>query len=560
MPAHSTPAASAPPLVGSMSVWGRWARAAAALLVAFWGAQSLARPFCWDQGIFAWVGSVVLQGGLPYRDAWDIKGPVTYLVAAAAEALFGRNEWGLRALDLAIVFVGAAALAALAQRLTRSRVAPWWAALLFVLWYAALDYANSAQADGWAAVFLAVAMLAFVGDGAPRPRHELLGAALAGALIGACILIKPTYGAFLLAPAAYALVAAGASPRAARWSAVPRAGVVRDAAPRIAVLLLGVLLPVALCAIWFARAGALDALVDVYLRYPLQVYTGVDSPWIWRVQAAAEWLLLRPLAVPLPFAFVGGVSLLRRNRPAGLLLVVWALTAIANVLVQGKFYPYHWLPLYPPFALLTGIGIAAVYRGVRGPAERVHAHAPGARELFVAVAAVVVCSAALVPLQTVYRWTKVLVQARPRDRYEAIEYGSDGRQVASMRAVAAYVRERTEAGERVLFWSLHPGYNYLIGRSPPGRFAFPLPLLQAPASTAGRAYRREFLASLEAEPPAYVVALAPAHCSALSFDEPRCVSSFPALAEFLARGYRADTSLAVDVGSAVLRYDILRRR
>ena len=140
------------------------------------------------------------------------------------------------------------------------------------------------------------------------------------------------------------------------------------------------------------------------------------------------------------------------------------------------------------------------------------------------------------------------------------EYGSDGRQVASMRAVAAYVRERTEPGERVLFWAQHPGYNYLIGRRPPGRFGFPLPLLQAPASAAGRAYQREFIASLEAEPPAYVVALAPASCSAPAFDRQACVSSFPALADFLARGYLADTSLAVDVDSAVLHLDVLRRR
>ena len=53
-------------------------------LAIVWAFASLSFPFGWDQGIFAWVGSTIVDGGLPYRDAWDIKGPLTYYVYAAA--------------------------------------------------------------------------------------------------------------------------------------------------------------------------------------------------------------------------------------------------------------------------------------------------------------------------------------------------------------------------------------------------------------------------------------------------------------------------------------------
>ncbi|MEP6779943.1 MAG: hypothetical protein ABJC26_08645, partial [Gemmatimonadaceae bacterium] len=51
------------------------------------GAASLIWPLSWDEGIFAWIGGVLLKGGTPYVDAWDVKGPVTYFVYALAQAI-----------------------------------------------------------------------------------------------------------------------------------------------------------------------------------------------------------------------------------------------------------------------------------------------------------------------------------------------------------------------------------------------------------------------------------------------------------------------------------------
>ena len=51
----------------------------------------------------------MLRGGWPYRDAWEIKGPATHFLYALAQALFGRDVWGLRVLDLALLAASAAA-------------------------------------------------------------------------------------------------------------------------------------------------------------------------------------------------------------------------------------------------------------------------------------------------------------------------------------------------------------------------------------------------------------------------------------------------------------------
>lgn len=539
------------PARGTLDVerWARWARASAAILLALSAAQALTRPFFWDQGIFAWVGDAVRAGGMPYRDAWDIKGPLAYLVAALAGSLFGRHEWGIRLVDLAIVYGGAWAVASLARRLSGERSAAWWAGGLFLLWYAALDYANSAQPDGWAAALLAGAMLALLREDRERgPGWR--GACAAGVAIGGCALIKPTYGAFLAAALAHLLSTPGRGGRRLGASAA---------------LLAGFALPVVACVSWFAARGALGDMLDVYVRYPLQVYAAVDSPWLWRLEGSAEFLLLRQFAIPLPLAIVGWAALLRRDRPAALLVLAWALLAVANVAAQGRFWAYHWLPFYPPLALLTGLGVAAATRALMPPlaAEGRGATSPGspvAAQVLAAVVGVVALSAAFVPLQIEYRWAKGNASGPGRARYESKEYGADGRQPASVRAVAAYVASRTAPGDRVLFWAQHPGYYYLSGRRPPGRFGFPRPLLQAPTSPAGAAYRREFLASFEAARPAFVARPAAGDCVPAATDREACLSSFPELAAIVARDYVHDSTFALDADSAVRRYEVLRRR
>jgi len=78
-----------------------------ACLIAF---SSLWWPMGRDQGILAWVGDTILNGGLPYRDAWDVKGPASHYVYALVGWLFGRNQWGIRLLDLLLVFAASLAL------------------------------------------------------------------------------------------------------------------------------------------------------------------------------------------------------------------------------------------------------------------------------------------------------------------------------------------------------------------------------------------------------------------------------------------------------------------
>src|SRR5689334_7668345 len=68
---------------------------AAALLI-----PSLLYPFARDQGVFAYVGSIILKGGWPYRDVWELKPPGIYYTYAAMLGCTGSTMAGVRTCDL----------------------------------------------------------------------------------------------------------------------------------------------------------------------------------------------------------------------------------------------------------------------------------------------------------------------------------------------------------------------------------------------------------------------------------------------------------------------------
>jgi hypothetical protein len=58
-----------------------------------------------DSGIFAYTAQVIVDGGLPYLDAWDNKTPGVYYVNAAALLLFGDSRWTLWGLQVGTFFL-----------------------------------------------------------------------------------------------------------------------------------------------------------------------------------------------------------------------------------------------------------------------------------------------------------------------------------------------------------------------------------------------------------------------------------------------------------------------
>jgi 4-amino-4-deoxy-L-arabinose transferase-like glycosyltransferase len=494
----------------------RIAIAVLAVLAVLYAAMSLRWPFHWDHGIFAWIAETIVHGGLPYRDAWDVKGPLTFYTFALVRLVTGRGMWGIRLFDLVVLAFGAYAAARVVSRLGGPGTGRY-AALFLVLFYGGTGFWDTAQPDGWAAFIL---LCAFAPLLSPAPTAAVL-AYVAGAACGVAALYKPLFGVFLLVPLLYVML--GAEERL-------------PTRLRQAVLVgLCCAVPLALCAAWFAVHGALGTMVDTYISYnleqaalPATAAASAGQRFFWRLR-------VMPAVLPaLAAAAIAIAALFRTDRRTAVLLLVWLGLGFWAVWTQHRFWSlYQWHVAFVPLAVIAWVGVGRIWHapliGTLGTALRLGAAALGV---------LLVVRAARRPLEQELRWLELVRGRMTAEQYDGF-YATEALSwsVPQARAVARYVETHTEASDRVLVWS-DPTVNYLTGRPGVGRLIFHNAFNTDHPTPHREAYRAELLRELSLRPPKLVIIARRNLDPADSVNEANVASRFPRLAELLARNYQ----------------------
>jgi len=488
-----------------------------------WALASLFYPFGWDQGLFAYVGQVINRGGLPYRDAFEIKGPATYYLYALAQRLLGHNLWGIRLFDVVGVAFAAHQLGQLAasatggQRQRFGGATGRWAAALYVAWFASLSFWHTAQPDGFVATLSAVALFPWLR--ALRAPKWWADAAL-GATVGLCALFKPQYAAYAVVPLVFLLAQPG-------WRVAP---VVR----RLSLIAAGAVSVVGLMLLWLWREGALGALIEVHLTFNAQVYSssGAGLALGARVQGLLNYLLAgRVFVVLLPVVLLGVVRLSREQRPLTHALVTWALLAVANVVVQNKFFDYQWAPLFPPVALFAAVGLHSLVASFSDPRPWVWTSAEG---IGVASFLVLFLHASVRPLAEVANFAAYAVGLKDTTAFR-YGFGNPGPEYRMTR----YLKEHSRPTDHLVVMGWNAAIQYETGLPAPSRHFYSLPFWMGEKSPLQARYRTEFMRDLQARPPEYVVVST--RQAARIVGRAVALEEFPAFFEFLRGGYRRVT-------------------
>ena len=465
--------------------------------VASLAAESLWWPLGPDQGTYAWVADVIRDGGLPYEDAWDIKGPGTHYTVALGQLVLGRHAWAIRAVDLVLLAVTGAALARITRAWSGGRLAAVVAPGLFSLWYLGGGFADTAQPDAWATAALAVGVAVVVAG-----RFELhRRMALAGLLLGAGATYKPVFGIFLVVlVAAWAATTEDGRPP---WSALA-AGIGGAAAVPVLVV------------VWFGIRGALDDLVEVQVEFVRTSYAPA-RPLPDQLSAIRDHLVDH-VGVALPVAALGTVSLLAaRRRGQGVVALCWLLTALAVVVAQGRYADHHWVPLYAVLAATAAVGCARL----------VEARLPAT-----VVAGALLVATAWGPVDAAVR--RVTDDRPYRDAFVEGDFSATRDE-----RISSWLRAHTEPDDAVLLWGDGAGAYFLGDRESATRFGSTLPVVGEGGRTSlVNRYRAELVAEARRRQPAYAVVVEGA--------ARRALEAFPELESLLSSNYEERARIGDD--------------
>jgi hypothetical protein len=315
------------------------------------GAFSLTYPFGHDQGLYYYVGREwLLHGRMPYRDCVEQKTPGIYLLNGVLVLLFGEQQLAIRLVDL-VTIVLAGGLAAWVvtphgQSPPPGRIG-FTALATTVVYFGYFYFWDTAQCEVYFVVFALASHAA-----AARVRRLPWAAAAAGAFAGASFAMKPTSALFL------PIVAAALGSRARRE---PEGSWARRASIAAALFCAGFAAVVGSLLLHFALHGALGDMFDVLVRangYYVTHDRGVSSARdvLLRAREIFEWfnpfaslVLGAYVAAVIARALAGESALLRRLA----LPAAYFLAAFLSILVQLKFYRYHWGAFVGPVAIFA---------------------------------------------------------------------------------------------------------------------------------------------------------------------------------------------------------------
>ena len=432
------------------------------------GTGSLAYPWTQrDAASAAYIGATILEGGAPYRDAWNVKPPGINFAYALSILLFGQSAAGLRVFDLLWQTATALVVAFLAARMYGKRAAGIIAGIAYLIAYFSQNYRDWGEPDGLLSLPLALALLFFLKTFAA---DRLVFWALAAGATGLAALFKLPMGIVGLAFLGYAVVLKGRP--------IDRAFL------RPLALALGFAIPFAAVSGYLYSRGALEEFVTAQFVFAPE--------YVARLRSVSSWsCIAHSLTRPILFFFyalaaAGIYSLLRavargeRISPAAAVLCAWLGAAIATLVMHGAWLRYHYLPMAVPLALLAAEPLAALWTASRK------------RGGMAARCALVLVGLSLVPAASA-------VRAHYQDAWQV---WSGAEAPGEWQALGTYLRERTAPGERIFVWGNIPVVYLYAERKAASRFlsTYFLSVLWRRVD-----YRPIFLGEFTANEPVYFV-------------------------------------------------------
>ena len=439
-------------------------------------------PMGRDQGIFAVVADTILAGGTPYIDAWEVKGPLVYYLSALAQWVFGPNQWGIRALDLFFLCIAMVFLWRILRQITDAFTANVGVLVYVSNYYGYCSFWSTSQPDEWVGMLFLISFYMILMDKG-RSNTALF---IHGMIIAIATQIKLPYIVFLLPVGLYYLVTSG--------------GNYRMIAVRMASFLGGFVVVISLTIAWLYHLGALGEFIEMQFGFNPSIYVFMHKRPLYMVPVYLLKFLVKTNGIFI-LVFIGTLLWGGQSKRFRNFIYLFFAVAILIVIIQNKFYPYHWIVAFGPMVIIFSVGFKRLieYKLPQGGTRYLKA---------IAMSMVVIIVLLNAMNMRLHNNVQAMVDKpfweRQSDTYLGTFINGDFSSLAITRT-GEYLKEHTGTNDKVLVWGLDPLVNYISRTLPPTRFIFNYPLVLSKGTKYYAPYRQEFLQSMSQDRPKFIV-------------------------------------------------------
>lgn len=285
-----------------------------------------------DEGIYQVVGRVIRQGGLLYRDAWDNKPPILYLIYAFVNG----DHFLIRLLSLVFLIISIILFFLLAKKLFNKKSAIFSSTSIFaVLFSTPFLEGNIANAENFMLAPIILAGLLIFTLSARRSTLIASGILLSLAFLTKIVAIFDL--------AAFVIFLAFLQ----TWKDTEIANQLKGFAKKIKPLLVSFILPIIVTVLFFTSKGILPDFINSTLSQNAG-YINVGNKLLF----AQGLLMIKVLLL------AGFVVLLWKLRhllsKTQMFIFLWLGFSLFNAFFAGRPYIHYLLVLLPSFALFIG--------------------------------------------------------------------------------------------------------------------------------------------------------------------------------------------------------------
>ena len=434
----------------------------------------LAEPFFRDEGLYAAVAQVILDGDVPYRDAFDNKPPLVFVWYALSFVMFGEHVWAPRLL-VALMLSGSTLLMYLEGRLLFSHRAGIVAALALAFSFGLATLETGANTEFFMILPLVAALYTFsMGQKTGHSRWYMAAGFLSGVAIA-------TKHISLFVLALYLVLAAWPLLRSQGLHALASVDFRRSVgglATGCVAAFIAVVAP-------FVATGTVPDLWEATVVYTLQYVNDVPTGQKLEVLRKSPLYLTLVLG-PWMFLAVAGIAQMARSGAGGHgpLVLGWLAANWLGIVAAGRFYDHYYVTLLPALALMAPLG-ARYVRDVRI-----------SRPAGIALTIVFGLLLASVLSQNAHIYFQPTLEERHIAKYphdDRAPWENEGP------AFGRWIQARTEPGDGIYNFGFQTELYFYADRRSPTRF-----IMDRPFWTNDE-YIDQALAELNAAPPLYVI-------------------------------------------------------
>lgn len=398
-----------------------------------------------DSGMFAYMGSRILKGEIPYRDVWDHKPPLVYFLNAIGLATSDNTMWGFWVIEVLSLFTAIYISYRLFKRIFGKQAAIISSGIWLFTLILLLEGGNYTTEYTLPLQFIAIGLMV-----APSPNNKPYRTRfIIGLLGGTAFYFKQTAAGVWIAYWIYLTIKDLRQKEIQRW--------LNDSLS----LAVGPLMITVGLVVYFATNSGLGDFWDAAFRYNF-VYKEQGISWLVKTMPILVGshnlapMGLLPIGL-LGFVFAGIALKNRKISDAGMSLVL--AVAVIDLPVElllvstsGRMYPHYYLTAIPVLAIFSAFLIwTLVNQLLRWNIPQIDLN-----QVSLLVLAVLLLGSVK------YMGEKV---------YEYQNFGN--------RKVVKFIRENTSPTDTILVWGAETEINFASLRKSPARITSYYPLLSA---------------------------------------------------------------------------------